>query len=74
MSTNFQISTKLYDVWRVTDDQGMEFFKTAPQSEIKEIFATAKKNGRRLKLRILKEGDTHWIFSMSGGNKSNNSI
>jgi hypothetical protein len=73
MINKSQFSNKLYDVWRVTDDQGLEFFKTAPQSEIEEIFATAKKNGRRLKLRILKEGDTHWIFSMSGGTKSNNS-
>ena len=37
----------------------------AAQIVRQHMFEEAKKSGKRLKLRILKDGDAHWIFSMS---------
>ncbi len=58
------MTIKMYDVWLVNKENGLEFYKTVLQSDIVELFKTAKNDGKRYKLRVLKEGDAHWIFSM----------
>lgn len=54
----------MYDAWMVNEDSGLEFFRTVLQADVVKLFETAKKSGKRYKLRVLKEGDAHWIFSM----------
>ncbi len=62
--TGIVMTTKMYDVWLANEDNGLEFFKTVMQSDVIKLFESAKQSGKRYKLRVLKEGDAHWIFSM----------
>jgi len=59
------MTNRLYDVWRVNEENGLEYIKTIQQSDVIILFDSAKNKGLKFKLRALKDGESHWIFSMS---------